>query len=133
MLIEIWEKIRGYDKWVEATARIDSSTVKKTAHYGRDGSVSYTWASQEELVWTDIYGQRQNAEFKVDDESPLYQLVGGENISIRYNPSKAKEFYFRELLKSRVRRFFQLTFYTCIFLLVLACLFWLNVYTHSRS
>jgi hypothetical protein len=132
MLIEIWERLRGYDKWVPATAKIESSKAEKTAHYGRDGSVSYTWAAGDELVWTDLQGQQQSAEFKVDDESPLYQLVGGEDVAIRYNPARPDEFYFHELLQSRVRRFFQLVLYTCIFLAVLVCLLWLNILTHTR-
>lgn len=35
MLIELWERLRGYDKWNEAQAKIESSTEKKTDEYCR--------------------------------------------------------------------------------------------------
>jgi hypothetical protein len=127
MLIELWERLRGYDKWVETDATIESSDVERTDYVDRAGNVSHTWASGDEVVWTDAHGKRESAKFKVDDESPLYQLVGGETVKIRYNPSKPEQYYFRELLRSRVHRFFQLTLYTTIFLVVLALLLWLRV------
>lgn len=132
MLIEIWERMRGYDKWVQTEATINSSNVEKTEHVDRAGNTSYTWASGDGLVWVDLQGQQHGADFRVDDESPLYQLVGGESVTIRYNPAKPDEYYFRELLRSRVRRLFQLALYTAIFVAVLACLIWLNIFTHSK-
>jgi hypothetical protein len=129
MLIEIWERLRGYDKWAEADAKIESSDVEQTPYTNRDGSVSYTWASGDQIAWIDSRGEKQCADFTVDDESPLYQLVGGETVKIRYNPAKPEQYYFRDLLRSRVRRFFQLTFYTILFLAVLAILIWLKIST----
>jgi hypothetical protein len=126
MLIELWEKLRGYDKWVEADAKIDSSDVERTSHVDRGGNVSYTYASGDQIVWTDSRGEKQYADFTVDDESPLYQLVGGEKVKIRYNPQRPEQFYFRDLLKSRIRRFFQLTLYTLLFFAVLLLLLWLR-------
>lgn len=123
MLIELWEKFRGYDNWIQVSARIESSDVEKTPHYGRDGSVSYTWASGDELAWTDREGQRRSSEFKVDDESPLYQLVSGENVTIRYNPANPDEFYYRDLLRSRVNFFFRMTLLTGMLSLFLLLIF----------
>lgn len=119
MLIELWEKLRGYHKWVQTEAKVRSSKVEKTAHYGRDGSVSYTWASGDQLVWTDEQGQPQSAEFKVDDESPLYQLVGGESVTIRYNPARPEEFYYRDLLRSRLNFFFRMALVAAVLALFL--------------
>lgn len=132
MLIELWERLRGYDKWVEAEAKVESSDVEQTAHRNRDGSMSYTWASGDQIVWIDSRGGRQCASFQVDDESPLYQLVGGEQIRIRYNPAKPEQYYFRELLQSRIRRFFQLALYAFLFLIVLTFLIWLRTIRGPR-
>jgi hypothetical protein len=132
MLIEMWERLRGYDKWVETQAKIESSNVKRTSHTDRAGNVSYTWSSGDTLVWADSQGDQRRAEFKVDDESPLYQLVGGESVTIRYDPQNPDHFYFRDLLQSRVRRFFQLVLYAMLGLTFFAALLWLNVFTHSK-
>jgi hypothetical protein len=101
MLIEIWERLRGYDKWIETEATITSADVEKTAHMDRGGNVSYTYGSGDELSWIDESGQKHSAEFKVSDDSPLYQLVGGEKVLIRYNPSNPDEYHYPELLRAR--------------------------------
>ncbi len=132
MLIERWEKLRGYDKWIEAAATIESSKVRETAHNGRDGSVSYSYDSGDQLIWVDVQGIKHSAQFRVDDESPLYQLVGGETVEIRYNPARPESYYFRALLQSRVRRFFRLTLIAGIVFAVLAALIVLNIFTHKR-
>jgi len=132
MLIELWERLRDYDKWTEVQAKIESSKVKRTSHADRSGNVTYTWASKDQLVWTDSQGQKHRADFEIDDESPLYQLVGGEAVTIRYNPANPEQFYFRNLLRSRVRRFFQVAKYAMIALTFLAALVGLVVLTHTR-
>jgi hypothetical protein len=114
MLLEIWESLRGYDKWPEVAAKIESSNVERTDHVSSNGTVSYTWASGDQITWTDSRGEKQCADFRVDDESPLYQLVGGEAVKIRYNPARPRQFYFRDLLQSRTRRFFQVALYALI-------------------
>jgi hypothetical protein len=132
MLIELWERLRGYDKWVQTEAKIESSDIERKAHYGRDGSVNYSWASGDTITWTDTRGEHQTADFKVDDESPLYQLVSGEKVKIRYNPAIPNHFYYRDLLQSKVRRFFLLLFFGAIFCAVLGALILLNYWTHQK-
>jgi hypothetical protein len=126
MLIEIWERLRGYDHWVPATAKVHSSRVQRTAHPDRSGNVTYTWASQDQLVWADDKGQEHSAEFTVPDDSPLYQYVGGETVSVRYDPSNPDRFYFRDLLRSRLHTVLKVTVYTLLFVLFLAGLEWLH-------
>ena len=121
-MLKLWERLRGYDKWVEADAKIRSSQVEKTAHSDRSGHVSYTWASGDELVWTDSKGQEHTADFTVPDDSPLYQLVGGETVTIRYDPSRPDRFYLRDLLQTRVHTAVKVTMYTLVFTLFLAAL-----------
>ncbi len=110
MLIEIWERLRGYDKWIQVEAKIESSDLEETKNYDRYGrQMESTWESEDEIVWTDKMGEEQRADFKVPDDSPIYQLVDGETVTIRYNPAKSEEFYYRELLRTKVHTAFKLT------------------------
>jgi hypothetical protein len=130
MLIELWEKFRGYDKWIQAKATIRSAQVNRTAHSDRRGRNYYTYASHDLLVWTDALGQQRTAEFKVDDESALYQLTGGESLVIRYNAISTDQFYCRELAQSKIRRFWQITRNVTIGLVVFGFFIWLSIATH---
>ena len=112
MLIEIWERLRGYDKWIQTEAKIESSNLEEIKHYDRYGNqMESSWASDDEVVWTDKMGQKQSAEFKVPEDSPIYQLLDGETVTIRYNPARPEEFYYRELLRTRVHTAFKLTLF----------------------
>jgi len=99
MLIEIWERLRGYDKWIETDATVESSEAANYQLHGRDLS-----SSEDVIVWTDAGGEKHRAPFRVQADSPLFQLVQGSTISIRYNPADPEEYYFRELLQTRVRK-----------------------------
>jgi hypothetical protein len=101
MMMELWERLRGYDKWIEVDAKISSSEVQKTSHMDRAGNVYYTYGSGDEITWMDSSGQEHSADFNVSDDSPLYQLVGGEKVTIRYNPSNPDEYHYPELLRAR--------------------------------
>jgi len=107
MLIELWERLCGYDKWTETKAFVESSDLRqKGAQYGIGGATPKL-GSWIRIAWTDSQGWRRAAEFGADDESPFYQLVGGETVTIRYNPAKPQQYYCRDLLKARVCRLFQ--------------------------
>jgi len=118
MLIEVWEKFRGYDKWVNATAMIERSDVEKTPYNNRDGSVSYFYGAGDTIAWV-ADGTKHYADFNVEEGSPLFQLVGGESVAIRYNPKNPDEFYYRDLLKSRVNRFCRGVFVALVFIAIL--------------
>lgn len=132
MLAKIWERLRGYDKWIETEATVQSSQVRAKSHVGRDGSVSYTYDSGVDLIWTDAQGQRRSAAFAVDDQSPLYQLVGGESVTVRYDPGRPDRFYFRELLFSRVNFCIRMALYVLLLAGFLLLLISLNIYTHTH-
>ncbi len=102
MLIELWERLRGYDKWTITTARFESADFRQTGHLDKNGNVSYTYASDDELVWTDVSGTKHSARFTVPDDSPLYQFIGGESVAIRYDPARPDRYYYRELLQTRL-------------------------------
>jgi hypothetical protein len=38
MLIEIWERLRGYDKWVQTEAKIESSNLEEVKTYDINGN-----------------------------------------------------------------------------------------------
>jgi hypothetical protein len=104
MLIKLWEKLRGYDNWTQTDATIKSSEMEDHV-YDYRGQIKDEYESVDTLVWTDREGNQQTAPCRVPDDSPLYQLIGGEKVTIRYNPQNPEEFYFPELLKGRLRHF----------------------------
>ena len=121
MLIEIWERLRGYDKWVETQAKIESSDP--TIYQSRGHDYSH---SDDVIVWTDTAGDKHRAPFTVQVDSPLFQLVQDSKISIRYNPVDPEEFYFRELLQTRVRRVVSTTAVAALTIAALAFFGWLR-------
>ncbi len=90
MLIEFWEKLRGYDKWVETQATVAELKIQK-------GEVGFK--ADCKIEW-DGSGKKQTASFQADEESPLYQLSEGDQFSIRVNPHRPGEFYSRALIAS---------------------------------
>lgn len=104
MFLELWERLRGYDQWVETQARIESSDVTATPYTSRSGrEVGYTYDAGDVITWTDSSGEKQYATFEIEQDSPLFQLIGGESVTIRYDPAHPDRFYYRDLLRSRVR------------------------------
>ncbi|MDE3199472.1 MAG: DUF3592 domain-containing protein [Acidobacteriota bacterium] len=114
MLIELWEKLRGYDKWVETTAIIQSSRISEeqigTARVGfgnlSAGDAVTENVSSDAIAWKDHSGSLHNAQFKVDEDSPLFQLYDGQSVKIRYNPANPDQFYLRGLERARASMFF---------------------------
>ena len=92
MLIELWEKLRGYDKWVEAQATVAELKIQK-------GEIDFK--ADCKIEW-DGNGKKQTSSFQADEESPLYQLSEGDQFSIRVNPQEPSEFYSAELIASDI-------------------------------
>ncbi|MGB8099546.1 MAG: DUF3592 domain-containing protein [Terracidiphilus sp.] len=119
MILELYERLRGYDKWVETQAKVESSDVDKSPVTNRFGQVvSYRYSAGDILTWVDSHGENQYANFDVGENSPLYQLLGGESVTIRYDPASPDRFYYRDLLKTRVNSVLRTTLAV---LIVLAC------------
>jgi hypothetical protein len=104
MLIEFWERLRGYQGWNETNAVIESAIVNKEP-VGERGILFIT-TSVDTLAWNDQTGQKHSAELKLPDDSPLFHLKAGDAVTIRYNPARPDEFYLRDLLRTRVHGFF---------------------------
>jgi len=126
MIIELWERLLGYDKWPETSARFETADLEKTAHTDRAGNVSYTWASQDTIIWIDRLGSTHRASFRVPDDSPIYQMIDGDTVTIRYNPAKPDHYYYRELLKTRIATAVKYTFWGLIFLALIGLRVWLG-------
>jgi hypothetical protein len=108
MLIEIWERLRGYDKWTRAEATVKSSKVARlrvgwpriggSSQRGRVGR----WQSNCIIDWADVSGKLHTTRFAVAERSPLFQLLDGQTVSILYNPADPGEYYLRELFRHRM-------------------------------
>jgi hypothetical protein len=92
MLIEFWERLRGYDKWIEAEATIESSQVGSL-----DFRTEVVSISKDLLKWVDREGQPHWGSFEALESSPLFQSVEGSKILIRYDPANPNRYYLREL------------------------------------
>ncbi|HEY6488159.1 MAG: DUF3592 domain-containing protein [Terracidiphilus sp.] len=103
MLIELWERLRGYHKWVRTNAVVCRSGAERIEHSGRYGPY-YTTEAGDVIEWTDPTGEKQYADFNAPESSKLFQLVAGDTVEIRFNPAKPDEFYYRDLLRLRVRQ-----------------------------
>ncbi|MGA3371900.1 MAG: hypothetical protein ABSC48_09085 [Terracidiphilus sp.] len=95
MLIEIWERLRGYDKWVPVEARVWSASQLRKKLGKRYQVSPSSQFSGELLVWRDLSGETRFGSFVTHETSPLYQLLEGETIHICYNPSKPDHYYCR--------------------------------------
>ncbi|MBB6143565.1 hypothetical protein HNQ77_001514 [Silvibacterium bohemicum] len=126
MMTKLWERVRGYDKWIETAATFEAAKVQKTPHNGRDGSVSYTYNSLDTISWTDQSGATHRAEFKVPDDSPIYQLVDRNQATIRYDPDQPDRFYYPDLFRTRIATVLQRIGYTILFLVILSLFIALN-------
>jgi hypothetical protein len=104
MLIEIWERWRGYDKWVETEAKIESSEIHETDiknQYGQTMVKDYD--AGDLITWLDARGEKHQSKFTVDEVSPLYQLVDGQTFTIRYDPEHPERFYHPDVLRSQAK------------------------------
>jgi hypothetical protein len=119
MLIEMWERLRGYNKWVETQATVKSSIEQKTEQYYR-GEKFDVFTSDDQIVWTDTNGEQQTGEFTAGEDSELFQLLGDEKITIRYNPADPSQFYLPKMLESKIRQVGKIAVLSLIFVFVLA-------------
>jgi hypothetical protein len=127
MLIEIWERLRGYDMWIQTEATIQSSEmIGLKAGWFRDIETTNTreiqqWRVKCVVSWTNLSSKLYTVKYSVPDSSRLFQLFEGEKVTIHYNPDNPNEYYFRDLFLSRARIVIQKTililFYAGVLLL----------------
>ena len=119
VLIEVWERARGYNTWMPTKAIVQSSTVSGIK-FGKDAAKqTAAWQSVCKIVWQDQHGTSHAATFDVFEESPLYQLCDGDTVDIRFNPKRPDAFYLPGLIQSRLSRTWKLTLWGALLLLVL--------------
>ena len=103
MLIEIWERLRGYDKWTQTEVTIKSSKLTDLGFgsYRKDSACRLglydQWQTKCEFEWIDVQGNSHTSSFTVSERSPLFQVIEGETIPIRFNPANPDKYYIREL------------------------------------
>lgn len=105
MFIELWERLRGYDKWVSAEATVEYEKEEHTYHDTSGKELHYSYTTGERLAWTDARGEKCTAPLKPPGKDPEYQFAEGETAAIRYNPAKPDQYYFRKLATMRVQYF----------------------------
>ena len=115
MLAESWERLRGYDKWPTTKAIVSSSDPEAVdwrpyqdplsdVLFGPARPLKVDESSGYFFFWNDASGKPHKSRyFYVLSGSPLFQLIDGEVITIRYNPANPDEFYFRLLFESKLR------------------------------
>jgi hypothetical protein len=106
MLIEIWECLRGYNKWVRTEATIQSSTLQEPEagkEWGEKRNYDhtyFTWQATCEIAWTDASGNSHTGKFVADERSSLFHLYEGQTVELRYNPANPDRFYIRGMLRT---------------------------------
>jgi len=96
MLVQLWERLRGYDRWPEAEAVIVSSETIRRKFGLPTARRSQSRFSTDLLAWKGHSGEPHLAPFINEEASPLYQLLEGETIRIRFDPTRPNRFYNRE-------------------------------------
>jgi hypothetical protein len=103
MLIEIWERLRGYDKWIQSEATIQLSELKDLGFgsFRKDSACRLglydQWQSKSDFCWIDKSGISHTGSFTVSERSPLFQVFEGQSIPIRFDPANPDKYYIREL------------------------------------
>jgi len=121
MLVELWERLHGYDKWTPAVATVQSTELSRVGEIGDDKSkppVALGWESVCKIRWKDQNQIERTAVFQTYEESPLYQLVEGNSVHIRFNPANPSEYYLPGLTQSGLIRTWKLTIYAVMLIVV---------------
>jgi hypothetical protein len=119
MLIELWEHLRGYDKWTPAVAKVQSTALSRVGEIGSDQSkLPLGWESVCTIRWQDQNQIERTAVFRAFEESPLYQLIEGDTVNIRFNPAKPSGYYVPGLMQSGFTRMWKMTVYALTLLIV---------------
>jgi hypothetical protein len=134
MLAELWERLRGYDRWTQTEAIVHSSDpkldevqlmrvrgeeayasrliggsalgslVKGFEDLGDKRPPAADWVSICWFSWMDESGKPHRSQiYRVIENSPLFQLIDGETVTLRYNPANPDQFFFRVLFQSQIQ------------------------------
>jgi len=108
MLIEIWERLRGYDKWIQAEAAVNSWKVEKVfLRRAKGGARIYGWVGKGQIEWIDQTGVRHSQSVQLSKGTLVFKMHGLSPIVIRYDPVSPSIFYLREHLRYRVNNIAQ--------------------------
>lgn len=119
MLIQVWEHLRGYRNWTPTNATVISSTLSGIEFGENVAKHPVAWQSVCKIVWQDQDRVPHKAEFKVFEESPLYQLCDGDSVDIRFNPTKPDQFYLPGPIQSRLWKAWKVNIFAVLIILFL--------------
>jgi hypothetical protein len=110
MLMEIWERLRGYHKWTQAEAKVEFLKEEFLYHDKAGKDLHYSHVTGERLAWTDTTGQPHYAPLKKLGDNTRYKFTEGEAETIRYNPASPDQFYCRNISEMKVRYYVSTAF-----------------------
>jgi hypothetical protein len=110
MLMEIWERLRGYASWTRTQAQIEFLKEEHLYHDEGGKELHYSHLAGNRLVWTDSNGIRHHTILEPYGDPAKCPFTDGETVDLRYNPADPEQFYSRKLSEMKVRRFFATTF-----------------------
>ncbi len=96
MLIKIWERIRGIDKWPETTATVTSVNYYSASKAGDLADVGFRYR--------DAKGEDHYGSYTVDSMTSLYNINADDTFSVWYNPKKPDQNFSDEIEGTANRR-----------------------------
>lgn len=93
-------------------------SFESAAVAGDKSALPLAWESVCTIKWQDQNQIDRTAVFQAFEESLLYQLIEGDTVNIRFNPTKPSEYYLPGLLRSGLTRTWKLTVYALLFLVL---------------
>jgi hypothetical protein len=97
LVIEFWDKFRGFNTWVKAEARVIESRVQAVDLAGNRTVNSAKRAAYSDAVirftWMDTGETTHSGEIRAPEDSSFFQLIEGDALPIKFNPRIPNEFY----------------------------------------
>jgi hypothetical protein len=104
LILEFWERLRGFDQWPLTEGKVRSSAVHRTTLRGKGGRLVDSWRTVLEVEWTDPDGLQRTRKIGLRAVSSDFNSIGSTNLSVRYKPTDYSKFFVREELRQKVLR-----------------------------
>ncbi len=138
MPTNFWESLRGYDKWPETEATVESSSYSDrvtTFDYNTESAsglprpeTTTVNQSTSVITWKDASGNTYRNQFTVTRPSPLFEKYAGDKLPIRYNPANPRDFYIRELRQGEMSSMLKMA--GSVILALAAAVYWYMRHIH---
>jgi len=89
MLVKIWERLRGIDKWPQTTATVTEITYDSLPRGGHMANVAFRYRDPngEDQYWT----------YTVDSMTSLYNIQPNDTFSVWFNPKRPEQNFSDEI------------------------------------